>query len=387
MSTGRAAPARTSWPSLVAAALTIGGLLATYVVVVALIGADPFGATWLDLVGLALAAAVALPLWRWLHARVHELADQHHEPYAAVRAISSPGPAGTSTSASAIAAATNLPWVEVELDTVVSVGRRVDGTVVTEVPVEYGGERLGTVRVAERRPGSALTVTDRQVLSELAHELALRVVAERAVARLAESRTEIVTAREEERLRLRRDLHDGVSPSLASLQLQLTALHRRLTDDDARAAVGELLEDVRQTSADLRRLVYDLRPPLLDELGLDGALRQQLSTVAGPTLHLEVDATGLPAAVEVAVLRIVTEAVRNATRHAAATRIDVRVASTPGTVRIEVRDDGLGVPADVVPGVGLAAMRERAEELGGTLTVHAAPDGGTRVVAEIGWSR
>ena len=86
-------------------------------------------------------------------------------------------------------------------------------------------------------------------------------------------------------------------------------------------------------------------------------------------------------------LRIATEAVRNASRHAAAARVGVRVTSAGDAVRLEVVDDGRGLPTDVVPGVGLQAMRERAEELGGALSVHEVPGGGTRVVAEIGWTR
>jgi two-component system NarL family sensor kinase len=380
----------TWWRSLGAALLLLGALLAVYVVVGDVLGAgsERLSLSWQNLVSLGCAGAVAVPLWRWLRDRMHDLADSFPESYLAVTALSSTAPSGaTVDTASVIAKALHLPWVEVELDGSASFGHPSAGAAVTVVPVHYRGETYGAIRVAERRPGSGLTRSDTDLLLELADQLALRVAAERAVDTIAESRTEIVAAREEERVRIRRDLHDGLAPSLAAVQLQLTALQRGLPADDIRReTVTELIDQLRGASADLRRLVYDLRPPLLDEAGLRGALEQQFATITEPTVRLQVQDGPLPAAVEVAVLRIAGEAVVNAVKHAGASIIDVTMEAAESSVRLTITDDGIGLATPAIPGVGLSSMRQRAEELGGTLDVESGAGSGTRVVATIGWT-
>ncbi|MEX2501620.1 MAG: sensor histidine kinase, partial [Trueperaceae bacterium] len=166
----------------------------------------------------------------------------------------------------------------------------------------------------------------------------------------------------------------------------------------ADAEVGELRTELRAAIADIRRLVYDLRPPALDELGLLGAIREraaQCHTAGAGTgsgdgdsgLTVTVEAAEpfpiLPAAVEVAAYRIVMEALTNAVRHARARTCTVRLALSDHTVAVEVDDDGIGLPADHTPGVGLLSMRERAAELGGSCVVSTRPDGGTRVAAHL----
>jgi signal transduction histidine kinase len=164
------------------------------------------------------------------------------------------------------------------------------------------------------------------------------------------------------------------------------------------AAAQAATRDVASILADVRRVVHDLRPPALDELGLLGAIRQQTSRFAGTVNGLDIQVTGddaladLPAAVEVAAYRIVVEAITNAVRHARATRCTVRLslaplpaalsgANGPAGLRIEVQDDGTGIAPDLPAGVGLVSQRERAAELGGTCEVTCAPDGGTTVRA------
>jgi len=190
-------------------------------------------------------------------------------------------------------------------------------------------------------------------------------------------------AREEERRRLRRDLHDGLGPTLASQTLKLDAALDLLQTDPAQA--GHLLRQIKEQSqatvADVRRLVYALRPPALDELGLAGALQASLTSLT-EDLPLTVDVQAealppLPAAVEVAAYRIVSEALNNVIQHAEASRCSVRLRIEAGADRalaIEVRDDGVGLPDKREPGVGLRSMQERAEELGGRLEV-TSPDG------------
>jgi signal transduction histidine kinase len=204
------------------------------------------------------------------------------------------------------------------------------------------------------------------------------------------SRERLVTAREEERRRLRRDLHDGLGPALAAVGLKLGSAAARIHDPDTRALVEEARLETRSAIADIRRLVDDLRPPALDEVGLMGALRQQAQRFSrpagadGPALVVTLDgpeaAPPLPAAVEVAALRITTEALTNVVKHARATRAVVTV-ELDGGLLLSVQDNGCGPVGSGPRGVGWDSMRERAAELGGSCTVAARPEGGTVVRA------
>jgi signal transduction histidine kinase len=210
-------------------------------------------------------------------------------------------------------------------------------------------------------------------------------------AELQGARERLVSAREEERRRVRRDLHDGLGPSLAALVMQLD-LVGDLVDDDpgaAREAIAGLKAQTREAIADIRRLVYELRPPSLDQLGLVGALRDHASRLtgggtAGPGVAVELRVPGelppLPAAVEVAAYRIAQEAMTNVVRHAAARACTVEL-SLNGGLELVVRDDGCGIAAAPGAGVGLASMRERAAELGGSCSIGPADGGGTCVRA------
>ena len=210
-------------------------------------------------------------------------------------------------------------------------------------------------------------------------------------AELARSREELVSAREEERRRLRRDLHDELGPSLAAVAMRIEAA-AALVDRDpqaARAMLGELRAEVGEAVADIRRVVYELRPPQLDELGLLGAIEERAARLSGRdgdgvTIRVEAPERldPLPAAVEVAAFRIVHEALLNAARHAEARSCTVTVAAN-GALELEVRDDGVGISRNGSGGVGLASMRERAAELGGTCTVERADGGGTLVRARL----
>ena len=211
--------------------------------------------------------------------------------------------------------------------------------------------------------------------------------AARLTAELQGARERLVLAREEERRRLRRDLHDGLGPAMAGHLLRLDVIGAKVgAASPASADVDALREELRATVLEVRRVVEGLRPPSLDELGLAAALAQateRLTAGAGVSLVLDVDELPpLPAAVEVAAYRIVTEAVTNVVRHASASGCRVGVAADGRVLRLTVADDGLGVSPDVgVGGHGLQTMRERAEELRGRLSV--VSSGGTTVVAEL----
>jgi two-component system, NarL family, sensor kinase len=236
-------------------------------------------------------------------------------------------------------------------------------------PVVHRGEVLGHLHLG----GTA----DAQPTADLVRLLGVLLSAARAEAALRGSRERIVRAREEERRRLRRDLHDGLGPTLAALKLQVLAARRA----PGTADVAALTEGLDEATAEVRRLVHDLRPPMLDDLGMADALRHLRFVPPELDLRVEVDPglPALPAAVEVALYRIAAEAVHNVVRHAGASRCAVRLAGAAGAVCLDVTDDGRGLDADAPPGVGRRAMRERAEELGGALDVGPADGRGTRV--------
>jgi signal transduction histidine kinase len=191
--------------------------------------------------------------------------------------------------------------------------------------------------------------------------------------------------REEERRRLRADLHDGIGPSLAGTAHQLDTLARRIADPDLAGCVRSLRDRLRTTVADLRTVVHGLRPAILDQLGLPGALRELLAGYDTPACRSSIDGAchSLPAAVEVAAYAIAGEAVANAIRHSAASRLELTARMEDTVLILSIRDNGRGIPPRHRAGVGLRSMRERAAEIGGRLEVTSAPGSGTLVRARL----
>lgn len=263
-----------------------------------------------------------------------------------------------------------------------------DGTTaerVETVPLTYGGEQVGELVVGVRSGQSALAGSDRAVLELLAVPLAMAVRATALSASLQRSRGEIVAAREEERRRLRRDLHDGLGPVLTGVAFQADAAGNLLRSDPDRAAtlLARLRERTAEAIADVRRLVHDLRPPALDELGLVEALRHhaaEFTSSPAVTVDSPCALPPLPAAVEVAAYRIALEGLTNAVRHARASRVDLLVVVN-GCLEVSVSDDGPD-RSTWRTGVGLRSMRERAAELGGEIEAGPCAAGG-RVVARL----
>ena len=272
----------------------------------------------------------------------------------------------------------------------------------------YQREEIGRLVIAPRAPGERFSTSDRRLLEDLARQTEVAVHAVRLTADLQRSRERLVTTREEERRRLRRDLHDGLVPALAGFALKLDAARKlvRRKPEDAEEMLSRLKDQTQDTVSNVRHLVYGLRPPALDDLGLVSAIRQQAETHAfvtdvysgdalkektaedglvGFSLEAPGDLPSLPAAVEVACYRIVQEALTNVARHAHAKTCHVRllVDQDVDMLEVEVTDDGVGMPKDRIAGVGLSSMRERAEELGGTCDVEPDPGGGTRVLARL----
>ena len=251
------------------------------------------------------------------------------------------------------------------------------------LPLVYHTEPIGELLLAPRAPGEAFTTADRRLLEDIAHQAGVAAHAVRLTADLQRSRERLVTAREEERRRLRRDLHDGLGATLAALHLQAGAI-RTLMRHDLASADGEMLDlqaEIRSAIADIRHLVYALRPPTLDELGLVGAIRQYAAQYDLPGTQSESDGClrvaveapehlpALPAAVEVAA-------------YAHARACTVRLAITD-KFQMEISDDGMGFPAQSCAGVGLLSMRERAAESGGSCLVESAPGRGTHILVHL----
>ena len=244
----------------------------------------------------------------------------------------------------------------------------------TVIPLQAFGVTVGTLTY--RAPDRQLSAAEQRLLRDLARQLGGALHARLLREDLQRARERLVLAREEERRRLRRDLHDGIGPALAGLTLKTETARALLPPgtDGASRQLHDLSEEIRRTVVDVRRLVEGLRPPALDELGLVGACTQAVERLtAGAGLSACVrardDLPALPAAVEVAAYRIVVEAVTNTVRHARARHCEVSVDHTPAGLAVAVTDDGTGLRPPDHHGHGLAIMRERAEELGGTVTV------------------
>lgn len=208
--------------------------------------------------------------------------------------------------------------------------------------------------------------------------------------RLRRSQMALLHAREEERRRLRRDLHDGLGPVLAAIGLKVDAAASWIARDPATAEtlLTEVRRDLNAALAETRQLIRGLRPPALDELGLANAIRRAADEFSPgekqPAINVTADGLPtLPAAVEVAAYRIVHESLTNAVRHANAAHLDVHVGVDRGALRIEVTDDGIGYDTEIRRGVGTEAMRERVEELGGDYWIASAPDVGTRILVTL----
>ncbi len=333
--------------------------------------------------GIALAV---LPVRGWVQRAVTTaLYGDRGNPSAAARRLDA-HLMGTSTLAEALdgiarttTAALRLPWAAVAVEGhTAEHGHRRPGSTVTVRREEGSGHPL-TMSVA-CPPGRRLTTHDETLLADLARQGSRIVTAMLLAEALLASRQQLVTAREEERARLRRDLHDELGPTLAGLVMQLAGLQQLLEEspDLAATRVPRLESAARAALEDVRRVSRELRPPSLDELGLEGALHDYAARLGLTSSSTASPLPDLPAAVEVAAYRIGAEALTNIARHAQTTRAEVAVRVDGDQLSLTVTDDGVGWAGEGI-GVGVLAMRERAEELGGWLDIESAGGAGTAV--------
>ena len=278
--------------------------------------------------------------------------------------------------------ALRLPYVAFDGVLTVTSGTAVAGWH-TE-PVFALGQQVGELHAGFRKAGERFSADEKAAIAEVGSRAATLAYAASLVDDVAQSRARIVLAREEERRRLRADLHDGVGPALAGTAHQMDALARRMSSgpSDLHDRAVEIRERLREVVGDVRAVTHGLRPPVLDHVGLAGALRRLVGDFDVPECTVSMDAWGdLPAAVEVAAYAIASEAVSNAVRHSAAGRVHLDARVESGNLVVSVSDNGRGMPARPSGGLGLMSMGERAEEVGGRLEVLARPGGGTVVRA------
>ena len=342
------------------------------------------------LAGALAAGAVFEPARRRLQRGVDHILHGERDPYRiadrlSLRLQAAPNPAAAlSVAAAAVREALHAEGVVIEvLDREGRAASAEDGVLDDDpeiIALTWHGEPVGRLLFSQRRD------PDLRLATILARNLAELASAARLAADVQRSRERILRTREEERRRLRRDLHDGLGPTLASFALALDTARITLKRDPDE--VDKLLEELRttmgQTMGDVRDLVYDLRPPALDDLGLAGAIQALglvVSTEDGPNVAVQVegDLSCLPAAAEVAAYRIVQEALTNVHRHARASEVEVRL-NLNGDLHVSVGDDGVGLSPDARSGIGMSSMRERAAELGGSCSVGPGPGGGGTVV-------
>jgi signal transduction histidine kinase len=371
---------------------------------------DPF----FSLLATALIAVLFQPLRQWLQQGVNRLMyGDRDQPYRVLarlgQRLEETLPADTllPTIVETLAHALKLPYVAIiwkheeilhgvePSRLAAAFGSSKESVPNTRVPLVHQGEQVGELLLAPRHVGEELTPADLRLVRDLAPQIGIAVHSARLTADLQRlttdlqrSREHLVTAREEERRRLRRDLHDGLGPQLSSQTLTLSAIKKLLRQDPTTAEhlLTDTITHAQEAIADIRRLVYALRPPALDDLGLLAALQEQMNQYRASGIVLMLKAPDalppLPAAIEIACYRIVQEALTNVVRHAHATCATVYLHVQDALV-VEVRDNGQGLPPGGHSGVGLSSMRERAEELGGTCLIQGNAKGGIRVCARL----
>lgn len=275
------------------------------------------------------------------------------------------------------------------------------------VPVSSGGRRHGHLFVADKHDGQAFDEEDERCLLTLAAFAAAAVEGAETVAARERARAQqellarVIEAQEAERARVARDLHDEIGQALTSVLLGLHLVDTAVTVspvDPARAMArtAEVRALVADALRQVRRLAFDLRPTVLDDLGLAAALQRLATNVTerhGVAVRLHGDAAydgtagasrRLPGAVETVVYRVVQEALTNVVRHARAARVDVTLRVDETAVQATVADDGVGFrPEEHARSLGLRGVAERAELAGGTVAVRSAPGRGTTVTLEV----
>lgn len=374
--------------------LVVGVYAATNAAVSAVAPSGPSS----TLVAATLVAVLLVPLRDRLQAAVDRVVyGARRDPLGAVRQVGASVSMTTTdplpSVVAAVAAAVRASYSAVigpDGGVVAAVGRcRPDRAV--SYPLAVAGEQLGQLVVCPAAGEMSLSPADGRIIETLVMPVAVVAHAVRLAQRLGAAHEQAVSATEAERERIRRDLHDGLGPSLSGVALGLEAVETALPGDPSLAATltTRMRHEVQVAVGEVRRIIDALRPAALDEVGLVAALQDRADTVTARSAGLIVTVEApdpmpaLPPGVELAAFRIADEAITNVVSHARAARCVVRV-SVGDQVTISVSDDGVGLPERTrADGVGLASMQRRAADLCGVVSITAGPLGGTTVAATL----
>jgi signal transduction histidine kinase len=379
-------------------AVLTGLVVAVYAATTAVVAAVTPSASTRTVIAAALVAVLLVPLRDRLQSAVDRVVyGARRDPLLAVRQV------GTSMSAAstdplpavvqAVAGAVRASRVDVVAQdggVLATTGGSASDRSVT-YPLRAAGEHLADLHITPAAGEATLDPADDRVVEVLTVPLAAVVHATELNRRLAAASERALTATELERARIRRDLHDGLGPSLSGVALGLEAIKTALPGNPqlATTMTSRLLGEVQSAVEEIRRIIDALHPGALDRDGLVTALRERADAVtarsSGLLVTVEASET-LPTmtpGVEHAAFRIADEAVNNVVRHASASRCWVRITADEDLL-IAVTDNGVGMPTQPRrEGVGLASMRKRALDLGGELTIRAGADGGTTIEARL----
>ncbi|WP_408896937.1 sensor histidine kinase [Nocardioides sp. R1-1] len=371
-------------------------LVAAYVVAVWALGkVAPWGATSTGMLVVAGLALAVLPLQHWLQTQVERLvfgsgADPEALLGRVALALEAGDPDGQQLTelVDALRRALRLARVEVSLHGVpLAAAGRVeedDAERALVLDLQQRRRRVGAL-VAVPPRGERLDPRTVRLLRQISGLVAVAALLDEANRAVEEARARVVEVRQEERRLLRRELHDGLGPALSGTALALAAVPATssLSDGDT-VLLRRLVDELSHRADDVRQMARVLLPPVLDEGRLGAALELLAERYTSGRFSVEVDAPyadRLDGIHQIVVYQVAAEAVRNAARHAGARRCLVRLSPPEdGGIRLEVDDDGRGIAESSAPGVGIASMRERAAELGGSVEVHALEGMGTRVV-------
>jgi signal transduction histidine kinase len=374
-------------------------VVAVYAGVTAAMSAVVSDETGLRVVSAAAVALVLLPLRDRLQGWVDRLVyGARRDPLGAIRQVgasvsavsANPLPAVVGSVADAVRASF-VAITDAGGTVLAATGtERPDARIAT--PLTVAGDQVGELVICPARGEQVLPASDTRVIAALIAPVAAIVHASELARRLARAHERTLAAAGQERSRIRRDLHDGLGPSLSGVALGLEAVQAALPQDTGTAAelTARMRTEVASAVEDVRRIIDELRPAALEDVGLAQALRERAASLAARSasgMVIDVSAAepipDLPEQVETAAFRIVEEAMTNVLRHARASRCEVRV-EVDGALVVSVSDNGIGLPAQTrVGGIGLTSMRQRADDLGGCCTVSPAVPSGVIVQARL----
>lgn len=349
------------------------------------------------LVAAVIVALLLQPVRARLERSVNRLFyGQRDDPYAVVSGLGERLEGSISqqtalpTIVETISSELRLPYVAIMLGSQTAAQQGEPAGEPVAFPLISNGAQIGQLLVSPRGDGEPLGEADRRLLTDLARQAGTVAEAVRLTSQLEDANQHLLSVRSEERQRIRRDLHDGLGPLLASQMLVLDSARKVMPSDPALAdeLLDQLHRSIQLSVGDVRRLVNSLRPATLDELGLLAAIQQGTADLQRAGVRIAVegpdDLGPLSAATETTAYRIAMEGVTNVVRHARAEHCRVSLALMPDqSIRIVIEDDGIGISGAETTGIGLDSMRERAEQIGGTVSIQSRPNAGTTIIATL----